>query len=488
MWSICAISLLLGTSLVDGVRLWDVFERDVTERGVTLVDWEGYMANPAITLRLGLPEQTPYPVDVYLHSSSPRIHFDRESPEDRTGIGRRMRLASEAASTTFRMATFPDRDGDDEEHTLMVQVFKGGSELSRTLVPVRVLDEDRPGPPASYPLLLNYDEDRTGFFDVEKHRKVLRQAADDWEFFLDDQGVDPTPAGDEQIRIWNPDGFVSTRLVRNPEDYHGFLIFASGIQHDEMRAGGAPSREGKPQTKGGAPTDLRRSGAVNFETRGNWNTLGWFMDDADDAWWISGSLRNEPNDFYSIAVHELGHALGFEGTYPLFREVKRDGFKDEALIQYLGFAPTVDASDHFPRVIDPVSGYGGFGMEYQGQMKSRRWLITKCHLLMLQAIGYRIRPTSASRGVSSAFELEAVNANVGTEIRVDPKLSGGVPQYRVTVEGGGLPPGLSVDPFTGVVSGRPSAEGQWVSVLQVSDQDPTTPPKRIVVSVKVIAS
>jgi hypothetical protein len=458
------------------IRLHDAFGRDVSERGIVLVDWEGQIANPRIGLEVRLPDQgVPYPVELHISGTNPRIHFDREDPSDRTGVGRRFRLPNPQAARSFFVTVFPDADGADETHELLIQLFAGGRELGRRMVPVRVIDQDTPPPPPRYPIHLDYSEDRTGFFDAAPVREVVRRAAQDWEFFLDDQRVDPTPAGTEPIAIWNPDGFVSTRRVHNSQTYTGFLLWAVGIRHAEMRAGGTPSLIGKAQTRAGEPLPLRRSGQVLFDTRGNYNLLGWWLGLRDDDWWVTGSLRQEPSDFYSIAMHEMGHALAFEGTYPLWREAKRTVLDDPLFVRYTGVRPAIDASDHLAGVIDPSSGYGSFGNEYHGTMKTRRWLITKSHLLALRAVGYRLRMTSAFREMTVRMP-ETLTWRVGEERTHLPEVAGGVPAYYFEVLSGNLPAGLQLDSFTGAISGTPRSAGATRVRLKANDGDLGTAP------------
>ena len=478
-------TLLVCLAGAPDLRLHDAFDRDVTRRGITLVDWEGQIANPAVRLRLELPPETRFPAEVHIHGSSSRIHFDRESPEDRSGVGRRMRLPDASASTEFFVTIFPDRDTEDERHELMIQLIAPGAPERRLSVPVRVIDQDLPPQPALYPILLEYGEDRTGWFDAPEVREVLRQVADDWAYFLGDQEIDPTPAGDEVTLIWNADGFVTTRRVTNERGYTGYLIYVSGVVHDEMRAGGSPSLRGRPQTSRGRPTPLRRSGTLNFDVRGNWNLLGWVLSTDDEAWWVSGNLRNEPSDFYSIALHEMGHALAFESTFPLMGRARDgDGLYEARLVEYLGQAPSINDSHHFPGVIDPVSQYGGFGMEYLGRIKARRWLITKSHLLSLQAVGYKLRPTSAFASLAVESPGPA-RFQVGESSEWTPAISGGVPDYCARVVEGALPEGMHLDSFTGTLTGVPREPGSFPIRLEINDQDPTTPPQALAVTIVV---
>lgn len=472
--------------LVPQTRLLDAFDRDITKRGVTLVEWGGPIANPAIGLSLTLPAATAYPCDVFVHGDNPLIQFDKARPDDRYGVGRRIHLDSAAGSTRFHVSIFPSHGKPPSHANLYVQVFDSTrKERERLSVPVSVVDLTRPTSVPRYPILLDFSQDRTGFFKSADARRVVREAADDWSYFLDDLGESVTPAGAEVSQEWRPDGFVHDYKVRNRRSYRGYLMYMAGIDFDQWRSGGAPSPYGSLQSVRGRAIPLRRSGTVNVETAGNYNRMGWFFTRGDDDWWVSGNQRIEPSDLYTTMLHEMGHALGFHPDYPVFGAAKKGaGLSSPALLAYVGHAVKIDPTDHFAGLVDPVSGYGAFGNEYEGWMKSRRWLITKANLLCLQAIGYKIRHTAA-------FDPLSVPANLkwhwfaGRPESQKIPASGGVPTYDFEPAPGALPPGFAIDSFTGVVSGLPTTAGTYRLHVQVRDNDPTTPARPVDVEVDV---
>ena len=224
---IAAALLSVQAAIPSDIRVLDAFGRDVTQRGITLLDWEGQIANPAIKLSLQLPKSLTFPAQVYLSGTSSRIHFDRSDSEDRTGIGKRITLLA-AKSPEFHIAIFPDRDAMDEAHELLIQVFAGGKEVARQMMPVAIIDQDQPSANGGYPLHLDFSEDRTGFTSRNEVSAVLKQAASDWAYFMLDNGQDTVPVGAESTPIWNPDGFVTQRPHVNTRAYNGYMMYICG--------------------------------------------------------------------------------------------------------------------------------------------------------------------------------------------------------------------------------------------------------------------
>ena len=61
------------------------------------------------------------------------------------------------------------------------------------------------------------------------------------------------------------------------------------------------------------------------------------------------------------------------------------------------------------------------------------------------------------------------NGTLGTSYSVTLAASGGVPPYTWSVTAGSLPPGLSLDPSSGVISGTPTTAGAFSFTIQVKD-------------------
>ena len=324
---------------------------------------------------------------------------------------------------------------------------------------IHVVDQDKDGP-HDFVITVDFSQDQTGFFDDHEFRQLTLQAANDWAYFIDDMDLDAVAEGEERSFIWNPDGFTGGLFVPNENLYRGFLLYASGIHHEDLRSGGGPTI-GPFQTSNGMMLPLRRSGHAAMEVQGNYNKLGWYIARGDDDWWFTGNLGNEVNDFYSIVHHEIGHSLIFNSGYPKFQEYEGQGsVEDDETSLYHGANPAIDASDHLHEEVDTASRRGAFGYEYFGEMPRRRWLITKLDLLVAQAVGYELRETSAFVPLAVPEQL-LPEATVGEAFAATVQPIGGTPSYNWNVESGMLPDGLMLDQFTGTISGIPSRIGTF---------------------------
>jgi hypothetical protein len=455
------------------IEVQDVWGRSLNKVGVTLVDWEGQLANPAVRLTLRPPARAVFPVTFHLSANSPRLYFDDLGTRSSVGAdGPRKTVSAldKDARPAVHLAIFPDRDGKDEDYTLTIQCtdFKGEHETLR--VPIHVVDQDKKLPdPPPFKITVDFSQDKTEFFKDARARAIVQQAADDWAYFFDGSGLDPVRAGDEATLIWSRQGFVSPTTVRNAAAYTGYLLYAYGIEGAELRSGGEGSRQGGFQAIQGKSLNLRRSGGLEVEVRGNYNRLGWFYTTGDDDWWKSANRGNEPNDLYSIVHHEIGHALIFNPAYPRFAAFKKAGRVDDSAVKaWLGTAPKIDRADHLDGTTDPASRRGAFGYEYHGDMPKRRWPITKTDLLVAQAIGYRLRPTSAFEPLTAKAKHEP-KGTVGRPFQSTLAIRGGLPPYFCSVAEGKLPPGLAIDSFTGEVTGVPSEAGVFDVKVQVRD-------------------
>ena len=189
------------------VVLQDQFGRDLAQVGVTLVDWEGRIANPAIRLRLVPGPRLYLPARIRLSASGERLMFDLWSEVGPNGPTKTLFLESDRKPATFYMSTFPDTDGEDERHTLKVEVTDANESTSVLEFPIRVLDQDRPRRGLEFGLELDFGQDKSGFFADSKPRELASTAAADWAYFLAAMPFDPVPAEAEKTFVFDSGGY-----------------------------------------------------------------------------------------------------------------------------------------------------------------------------------------------------------------------------------------------------------------------------------------
>ena len=458
------------------VLVADRFGRAVNDTGITLVDWEGYIANPAMKYTVKAPSGATT-TRVILSSSAPRVYFNLPSWNGADGPRKELNLSGTSSQAEFYISIFPDRDGLDEKHSLTIEYRDTKSRWHTQSIDIHVIDQDVPNRALDFDITVDFSHDKTDLFDDPAAREDFVQAAEDWVYFFDDMDLDEVPAGQEQSWIWSLEG-EGGDAVWNKESYTGFLLYAYGARH----TGGGPSYAGGYQSANGETLPLKRSGDIAFKMPGEWGTVGHMIAVPDDEWWKETNIGSEPHDpphgLYSTSYHEIGHALVFcchGHGQPLFSGFTELGYiKDAPVRDYYGKYPAMDKWSHFYPLVDPVSRRGAYGGEFGGEMPPGRHILTKGHILMAQAVGYTLRKTSPFIPLSiTAAPLP--EGTSGTSYSYTATVSGGTPAYYWKIESGALPEGLSIDSFTGTISGTPRQHGTFNFTIRVSDCDETTP-------------
>lgn len=307
----------------------DIFGRKLNDFGIVLVDWEGYLANPAIEIFITPPSDFQFPAQVVLTANDPRLYFDspdkpRFSNVSFIGPSGPTRIVDYNNSTpqSVFISIFPDRDTTDEDHLISIEFTDAANRKEFLTLKLHVIGQDQKRE-LFYDIIVDFSQDETGFFSDsifgQQRRSIVEQAARDWAYFIDDMQLDTVAAFDESTFIFDPDTLFTTgKLVQNINTYDGFLLYVYGIDAPQppFRSGGEPSTHSFQTTSNGVATlPLRRSGGTELEIKGNFNNLGWILTERDDDWWVSANLDIESNDLYSIAHHEMGHAIFANSGY-----------------------------------------------------------------------------------------------------------------------------------------------------------------------------
>jgi hypothetical protein len=404
------------------------------------------------------------PVTVRVQAKEPRLYFDL--PSEAGPQGPRKQMKSNGPPLTMAVSIFPARVKVKKELSLAVEMADARGRRWQFNVPVHVTYTERKGEtPETFPIQVDFSQDKTGFYKEEARRKVFQQAIADWAFYLAPRPLDEVAAGAEKTPIFQPSGFTKSDTVVNGKAYRGLLLYTYGIDGPEIRSGGEPARSGF-QMSDGQRLPLRRSGGVEIEIKGNYNKLGWNVNIPDDQWFKATNLGDVQNDLYSIAHHESGHALFFNPNNPKW--VRNGVLKNDAVRAYLGSDPHTDTHDHLDAIIDPASLRGAFGNEYHGKTPYGRWLITKLDLLCAQAVGYPLRDVDAIAPLT--LETAALaNATLHRPYHETLRAHGGIPFYDWTVVEGKLPAGLTLNRFTEAITGTPTGAEDATFTVQVRD-------------------
>jgi Putative Ig domain len=463
--------LLVGLSPARAeIVIQDIFGRRLNENGLTLVDWEGQIANPAIKFFVVPPRGAVFPAKLLLASSESRLYFNLPSEIDSTGPRKLVDFKNKQKQPIW-VSTFPSRDGTDFDFDIQLLFQDYLGTIQRLKLKGHVINQDRKGD-AGLPVTVDFSWDRTGFFNDEKKRQIVTQAARDWMYFFEPASLKPTPPGKEKFFIYDVDSFKKGQFFTNKQSLTGFLLNATGVHSDELHSGGGAATSSGYLSVNGKEIGVRRTGLVQFETQGNFNTKGWILSLDDADFWKATNQKDIPNDLYSIAHHEIGHAICFHKSHPAFEKAEKpEGqLESPALTEYYGAPLKIDNVDHFYEAVDPASRRGIFGNEYHGEMPKMRWQITKLDLLCAQAVGYSLRMTSAFM----PLEIQAKSLPAGKRgVQYSEFLAakGGLPFYNWELTSGLLPTGLRLNSFSGGISGTPIKAGVSEFTVRVRDYD-----------------
>ncbi|MFI7132642.1 Ig domain-containing protein [Nonomuraea sp. NPDC050153] len=453
----------------------DMFGRTVNDYGVKLVDWQGYLANPYVELTVKPPSDARYPVTVDLKAEgTSRLMMDLPSQLTATGATKTLTFASASDQKVFRLAIHSKRGpGQDESYTLRLNIRDASGTTTQQQLPIRVQQDEKTALQPSLPTTFDYRYDNiTGYFNEPNFRNAAEEAVKDWFRFFDMQPFDTVAAGAENNHLPGND-WQNTINVTNNAAYNGMYVFFRGIQTPYST--GYPAANGKYSTRGGQQLagPLHRSTAMIFEYDEAGKQL--FTSLADEDWYkteIAGSVL----DVHGLVMHEYGHAVAYHSDWAGMRSYVQSGGNDPDVVAYEGYPVPLDSSYHIPgdqKYWDRLSGQSG---GWTHMFPTRRWMLTKLALLVAENAGWKLNRNLTPFLPPSIVTTSLPSATPGTAYSQTLQAKGGVPFYDWQVTSGSLPAGLTLDRFTGTVSGTPTTAGTAGFTVQLRDYDKLSTP------------
>ncbi|MEV4018649.1 Ig domain-containing protein [Nonomuraea angiospora] len=455
--------------------VFDIFYRKVNDYGVQLVDWQGYLANPYIELTVRAPKvpgiQYPLKVDLQAKGTS-RLMFNMPSELTAAGATKSFTLTGPADREVVRLAIHSKQTGgQDELHQWIMKTTDASGATGTQTMPIRVQQDEKTPLKPTIPIDFDYRyDDITGYFKDPGVRKAAEAAVRNWFAFFDLQPFDTVPAGDEVNRLPGDD-WQNEVEVSNAKPYNGMYVFFRGIQTPYST--GYPTINGKFHTQNGKPTPYHRSTSMILEY--DEQLMKLFTSLKDEDWWKTD--LGQVIDIEGLVMHEYGHAVAFHSDWQgMAGYVASKGKDDQEVIDYQGYPVPLDTSYHVPGddpYWDRISGQSG---GWRHVFPTRRWELTKLSLLIAENAGWKLnrKLTPFLKPSIETSTIPAAKVGAAYEQRLQAK--GGVPFYDWQVTGGSLPEGLTLDRFTGAVTGKPAKAGSYEFTVQLRDYDKLSAP------------
>lgn len=217
-------------------------------------------------------------------------------------------------------------------------------------------------------IAIDYSFDTSGFFTDTTRRAVLEQAAADLGSRIDTPLAAITPGGGNSWveSFFNPatGGNATVRNAAVAADTIVVYVGARNLSGSELGEGGpgtysaSGSSAWQSALRSRAPTGVTAwGGSISFDSGVN-----WFFGTS-----TAGIGRSQP-DFYSVALHELGHVLGIGTSNRWFSQVSGNTFTGpNAEAVYGGPVPLASGGSHWrdgltvggqPASLDPTATAG----------------------------------------------------------------------------------------------------------------------------------
>ncbi|MBT8496339.1 MAG: hypothetical protein KJO07_25055 [Deltaproteobacteria bacterium] len=181
--------------------------------------------------------------------------------------------------------------------------------------------------PISFVIEFDYRYDDAGFFDDPDRRATLEAAAAEWGRIFDQDF--PTIADGTLIRTRDPEAPDDSGFnIEIDRDIDDLLVFVGCANLDGPGGATAKANHAAAINSIADPT-LRAQLAARYRGPDFQPWTGWISFDCQESWFFDQTLDSDDDipgtdsDFLSVAMHELGHVLGF-GTSDAFLELRSE--------------------------------------------------------------------------------------------------------------------------------------------------------------------
>jgi hypothetical protein len=252
---------------------------------------------------------------------------------------------------------------------------------------------------AAIDIVLRYDLDTSNFFMDAQRKAVLDAAAAAFESRIQDTltAIAPSAGNTYSLGFLHPSSGSSTSFSELPIAANEIVIYVGtralggslGLATSSFSVSGSQAFINNLLSRG-------QAGALaNPKTDfGPWGGSIAFSDSADWSFNASAAAAGK-SDFYSVAVHEIGHLLGIGASDSWEAKVTAAGFTGAASVAVFGGTVPLAADDsHWANgTTSPINGLGSFEAALDPSVTiGTRKPLTDLDYAGLSDIGWEITP------------------------------------------------------------------------------------------------